>query len=193
MNINGNVTLVNNWQMGGGAFQSLPRRGLDDRMTRGGPGVLAESGGPEQWFWIYSDGRRKFSAGLEGDWGGDNHNSSWQSWYPSITLRPTPAIMFSLGVQINPSHQDSQWVNNVTDSSTHYVFAHIDQNTVNITARFNYTITPNLSVQMYAQPFLSAGAYSSFKEVNDPRSESYENRYLPFAYSTTSTAAPTST
>jgi hypothetical protein len=182
VNVNGNVTLVSNWQMGGGAFQPLPRRGFDDRMTRGGPGVISE-GDPEQWFWIYSDGRRRFSAGLEGDWGGDNHNTSWQSWYPSITVRPIPAVMFSLGVQYNPSRQDSQWVTNVTDSAAHYVFAHIDQTTVNMTARFNYTITPNLSVQLYAQPFVSAGAYTNFKEVNDPLSQSYENRYKPFAYS----------
>ena len=70
-----------------------------------------------------------------------------------------------------------------TDASTHYVFAHIDQTTVNVTGRFNYTITPTLSLQLYAQPFVSAGVYTGFKEVNDPLSESYENRYKPFDYS----------
>src|SRR2546426_12716905 len=59
-----------------------------------------------------------------------------------------------------------------------------------MTARFNYTITPYLSLQLYAQPFVSAGAYSSFKEVNAPRSESYENRYLPFAYSNEQYGSP---
>jgi hypothetical protein len=181
-NVNANATLINNWQMGIGYRRSFPAHGFDDRLTRGGPGVLVEQDG-EQWFWLYSDGRRKFSAGVEGDWGSDGHNSSWQSWYLSTTVRPVPAVMFSLGVQINPSHQDSQWVNNLTDAKTHYVFAHIDQQTVNITGRFNYTITPNLSVQLYAQPFVSAGAYNSFKEVSDPRNETYENRYQPFAYS----------
>jgi hypothetical protein len=180
-NINGNVTFLNNWTAGFGAFQPLPRRGVDDRMTRGGPALVSE-GGPEQWFWLYSDNRRLFSAGIEGDWGGDRHNTSWQSWFLSTTVRPVPAIMFSLTAQINPSHQDSQWVNNVTDTATHYVFAHIDQTTVNLTGRFNYTITPNLSLQLYAQPFISAGSYGAFKEVADPRSESYEGRYTPFAY-----------
>jgi len=180
-NVNGNVTLINNWQMGVGMFVPLPRRGFDDRMTRGGPGVVAENG-PDHWFWIYSDSRRRLSAGVEGDWGSDNHHTSWQSWSPSMTVRPIPAVMFSLGVQYNPSHQDSQWVNNVTDSATHYVFAHLDQTTVNLTGRFNYTITPNLSVQLYAQPFVSAGEYAGFKEVADPRSETYEHRYTPFAY-----------
>jgi len=182
VNVNGNVTLVSNWQMGGGMFAPLPRRGFDDRATRGGPGVISENG-PDRWFWISSDSRRRLWAGLEGDWGGDNHNTSWRSLNPSITVRPIPAVMFSLGVDYNRSHQDSQWVNNVTDRTTHYVFARIDQTTVNLNGRFNYTITPNLSLQLYAQPFVSAGAYTGFKEVADPLSESYENRYRPFAYS----------
>src|SRR6185312_10117778 len=59
-NINGNVTLINNWQMGGGVFHALPALSFDDRMTRGGPGILAENAF-EQWFWIYSDSRRRFS------------------------------------------------------------------------------------------------------------------------------------
>ncbi len=184
-NINGNVTFLNNWTFGAGAFMPLPGTGFDDRATRGGPGLAWEYQS-EQWFWLYSDNRRRFSAGIEGNWGGDNHRTSWQNWYATVTLRPVPAIMFSLGVQYNPSHQDSQWVNNITDgtTATRYVFAHIDQTTVNPTARFNYTITPNLSLQLYAQPFVSAGAYSSFKELNDPRSEIYETRYRPLAYST---------
>jgi hypothetical protein len=180
-NINGNVTFVNNWTFGAGTFRPLPVTGFDDRATRGGPGLVWQYQ-PEAWFWLYSDNRRRLSAGIEGDWGGDAHGNSWQSWYPSITVRPIPAIMFSLGVQYNPNQSDQQWVNNVTDTKTHYVFAHLSQTTVNITSRFNYTITPNLSLQVYAQPFLSAGAYTRFKEVNDPLSESYENRYTPFAY-----------
>jgi hypothetical protein len=34
------------------------------------------------------------------------------------------------------------------------------------------------------QPFVAAGAYSAFKEIADPRSETYEGRYAPFAYAT---------
>jgi hypothetical protein len=182
VNINGNVTLLNNWTGGAGVFQPIPKHGFDDRATRGGPGVISE-GGPEQWFWIYSDSHRLFSAGLEGDFGGDNHGTFWKNWDPSVTVRPIPAIMFSLGAHYNHNGSDSQWISNITDTATHYVFGHLNQTTVSLTGRFNYTITPNLSLQLYAQPFVSAGAYGAFKEVADPLSESYENRYKPFAYS----------
>ena len=47
---------------------------------------------------------------------------------------------------------DAQWIENTADG--HYVFGHLDQTTVGITARVNYTITPRLTVQMNrADPF----------------------------------------
>ena len=75
---------------------------------------------------------------------------------------------------------DSQWIENTADG--HYVFGHLDQTTVGITARVNYTITPELTVQIYAQPFVSAGDYSAFKELVAGRAAHYQDRYAPFAY-----------
>jgi hypothetical protein len=160
----------------------LPRLGFDDRVTRGGPGVVSE-GAPERWFWLYSDNRRRVSAGIEGSLGGDGHGSSWTALDPSVTVRPIPAVMFSLGVHYNGNRADSQWVNNITDTATHYVFGRLEQTTASLTGRFNYTITPNLSLQLYAQPFVSGGSYGAFKEILDARSDDYDSRYKPFPYS----------
>ena len=62
------------------------------------------------------------------------------------------------------------------------MFGRIDQRTVSLTARLNYTVTPTLSVQLYAQPFVSAGDYSEFKELVDGRSRDYDGRYAPTGY-----------
>ena len=62
------------------------------------------------------------------------------------------------------------------------MFGRIDQRTVSLTARLNYTVTPNLSVQLYAQPFVSAGDYSEFKELVDGRSRDYDRRYAATDY-----------
>jgi hypothetical protein len=62
------------------------------------------------------------------------------------------------------------------------VFGLLEQKTVALTARVNYTVTPALSVQIYAEPFVSAGDYSSFKELVDGRARDYDRRYAPFAY-----------
>ena len=38
------------------------------------------------------------------------------------------------------------------------------------------------AIQLYAEPFVSAGEYSNFKELANGRSKSYEERYRPIAY-----------
>jgi hypothetical protein len=47
--------------------------------------------------------------------------------------------------------------------------------------RLNYAITPNLSLQLYTQPYISAGAYQEFKEVVEPRADSYDDRWHIFS------------
>jgi hypothetical protein len=62
------------------------------------------------------------------------------------------------------------------------VFGHLDQRTVNLTIRINYTIRPTLTVQVYGRPFVSAGTYSRFKELVNGRARQDVDRYAPFAY-----------
>jgi hypothetical protein len=61
------------------------------------------------------------------------------------------------------------------------VFGELRQRTSSMTFRVNYTLTPNLSVQLYGQPFVSAGRYERFKEMVDGRAP-FESRFVPFAY-----------
>ncbi len=43
-------------------------------------------------------------------------------------------------------------------------------------------MTPTLSIQIYAAPFVSAGRYSDFKSLVDGRAASYAQEFAPFAY-----------
>jgi hypothetical protein len=70
------------------------------------------------------------------------------------------------------------------------VFGHLRQTTLAFNGRLNYTMRPNLSVQLYAEPFVSAGAYQGFKELVDGRSPDYFSRYAPFAYDTGANGMP---
>jgi hypothetical protein len=51
-----------------------------------------------------------------------------------------------------------------------------------MTLRVNYTLRPTLSVQIYGSPFVSAGAYTQFKELTNGRAAGYADRYAPYAY-----------
>src|SRR5205814_42280 len=39
--------------------------------------------------------------------------------------------------------------------------------------------TPTLTLQLYAQPFTSAGDYTGLKRIADPRAERYADRFMP--------------
>ena len=57
---------------------------------------------------------------------------------------------------------------------------------VGLTGRFNFAFTPNLSLQLYAQPFVSSGHYSGFKQVADPKGKRYVDRFKPLKTETVS-------
>jgi Domain of unknown function (DUF5916)/Carbohydrate family 9 binding domain-like len=179
-NVNSHWTLMNNWSFGSGF--NVNAEGFDDRLTRGGPGGLV-TGGLSQWGYFNSDERKKFSFYFNFSWSNDLHDSTGWSIDPGINYRPTSALLISLGPGFSVNDDQTQWIENVTaGAATHYVFGRIDQKTVAISTRVNYTMTPTLSLQIYARPFVSTGAYSNFKELVDGRAARYEDRYAPYEY-----------
>ncbi len=179
-NINAHATFVNNWSTGGG--YNWRHTGLDDRGTRGGPAVRTNPG-YGIWYYVNTDPRRSFAVNYFGSVGSDSYGTSWREFSPEIVYRPVPRLLTTVGFRYSRSIDDSQWVNQITDASNHYVFAHIDQTTFALTGRLNYTMTPNLSLQLYAQPFVSTGDYGHYKELTaTPRSPIYSERYMPYAY-----------
>jgi hypothetical protein len=156
----------------------------NDRVARGGP-ALRNSGGAEFWTGVESDSRRKSSVGL---WGGGYRydlgrtNGYWIN--PSADFKFGSQLSASLGVNYSRDINDSQWRANFGVSgvdTTHYTFAKLDQKTLSMTTRLNYTATPNLSLQFYGSPFISAGEYSNWRELNDPRAGKYDDRFKPYA------------
>jgi hypothetical protein len=177
--VNGNVTFVDNWSTGGGF--NWQQMGFDDRLTRGGPAGFT-NGFRTGWWWLESDTRRRLSINLFNGGGANGVGSWFRDHEIEATYRPMSALTFTQGVRVNRQVNNDQWVDLVTDTTDHYTFAHIDQTTVALTERVNYTLTPNLSVQIYAEPFVSAGDYTNFKELINGRSRAYDGRYAPFAF-----------
>ena len=63
------------------------------------------------------------------------------------------------------------------NGTTRYITANIDQQTLSAQFRLNYTFTPNLSLQFYAQPFISRGKYSRFNYVTDATADNLQDRF----------------
>lgn len=178
-NVNAHAVFSNNWSAGGG--YNRQQLGFDDRLARGGPGGLVD-GYTEGWWYLNTDNRRRLSISYSGGRGGDGHGSMWRDFGTSVTARPMSSLQITGGVHVNRNVFDSQWIDNLTGPANHYVFGHLDQTTLAFTGRVNYTIRPTLSLQLYAQPFVSAGDYTRFKELVDGRNPVYARRYQPFDY-----------
>lgn len=179
-NINSHWTFTSNWTIGSGF--NVSARGFNDRLTRGGPGGYVNPS-ISQWGYVETDNRRRVMSNFSGSWSNDLHGS-W-SWSTSLgsTYRPSSNLSARLGLDYNRNHAESQWVANLASSSgTRYVFGALDQTTMGLSARVNYTLTPQLTLQLYARPFVSAGRYARFKELTDGRAADYGTRYEPYAY-----------
>ena len=180
-NINSHWTWTNYYQVGGGFnVEGAPLR---DRVTRGGPAVLGNPG-ISLWYYANTDNRKALSFYFNGDYYGDKYDSVRHGFGPGFNWRATSSMTLNMNLRYSINNDDSQWVENVTDDNgaTRYVFGRIQQKTMSFTTRFNYTMTPTLSLQVYAEPFVSAGEYTNYKELVDGRADNYFDRYRGYAY-----------
>jgi hypothetical protein len=181
-NTNVHITFKNNtgWHMGGTMGQLGTT--FDDRSARGGPAIRQDSYFAP-WLSINGDDRKAIVPYLNLNYFKGASGRNW-SWNTSPELDFKAAGRFSSSLSLNWTHNvtDNQWFGNFTDTlGTHYTFAHLDQTTTGVTARFNYTFTPNLSLQTYAQPFVSKGTYTDVRQLSStPRAADYNARYTPY-------------
>jgi hypothetical protein len=180
-NINANWEFQNLWRAGGGV--NVNATNFDDRLTRGGPGGLNE-GRRSIFQWFNMNDRRLVSVNWNSAFGGDGYGRFFE-FGPGVTLRPVSSFSTEVATYYSNNIDDAQWVAEVNDDDRpHYVFGRLEQKTHSLTLRVNYTMTPNLSLQIYGQPFVSSGHYVSYKELVNGRAERYDDRYAPYAYDT---------
>jgi len=178
-NVNANWEFQNLWRAGGGI--SFNARTFDDRLTRGGPGGYNEPN-INSWQWLNTNDRRVLSLRWNSAFGGNGHGRFYE-FEPAVVIRPVSSFSTEVGFRYSNNINDAQWVAEAFDGGEkHYVFGRLEQETHSLTLRVNYTMTPTLSLQIYGQPFVSAGHYVNYKELVDGRAESYEAQYAPYAY-----------
>jgi len=153
-----------------------------DRCARGGPAVRGDQyisafGG------IQYDQRAAIVPQVFANYFKGDHGNSWSvNVNPQVDLRVSSQFRGSVSLSGTHNVTDLQDLNSVTDSTgTHYLFAHLDQQTASLSFRVDYTATPTLTVQVYASPFVSKGRWSNLRELSStPRATSYVSRYQPY-------------
>jgi hypothetical protein len=107
----------------------------------------------------------------------DNTEGGRIAFFPSFTFKPSARTLLSLGPSFDHDRTAQQFVTSITDptapaafSGVRYVFGRLDQKTFAMDTRLNMTFTPTLTLQLFAQPFIASGSYTSFKEFTEARS-----------------------
>jgi len=184
LNVNGHIGLLNNWDAHLGSTFGHLSESYCDRCTRGGP-ALRQSRTISPWGGVNTDSRRTLSGGIWANlWYADEGKSHGSSVSPYVNLLASPRLQVNVGTGFSRDHNNTQWLGNYIDSvggATHYAFAHLEQRTVSMSARINYTATPNLTFEFYGEPFVSTGVYSDVREVSAaPDAASYAGRFRPY-------------
>jgi hypothetical protein len=183
VNTNAHTELRNHWWLhAGGTVGQIGTTFCDRNCVRGGPALRLD---PYIAPW----------AGIQGDprgivvpnvfvnvWRGDGGRSANLNLQPGADFRIANRWTGSLGVNFSRNRSDNQWYRNFTDTAlvTHYTIAHLEQRTMSLMMRVNYTASPTLTLQIYASPFVSKGMYTNVRELNDPRAMNYFDRFRAY-------------
>ncbi len=149
---------------------------------RGGP-RLRES--PQFSFWngISMDERKKlrFDFFHNGNKAVDDSFSSYYAEF-GVVYQPINSLRISASPEYGVNKNKLQYIDNLdVNGVTRYLNGTVDQRTLSMSFRLNYTINPNLTIQYWGQPFISQGRYTDFKEVTDPLAKNFRDRITQFS------------
>ena len=164
----GEVRLKNFWNLS--SYVDYLPGSQDHSATRGGP-VMAT---PSSWNWVV---RLASKFGAKNSWvgrvyygedelGGETYRLSGE-----ISIRPSTRFQLSATPNYLRAIDPRQYVTTFTGGGpaatcgSRYVFAQIDQSTFLMQLRANYTLGPDLTLELYGEPFAASGRYYGLGEL----------------------------
>jgi hypothetical protein len=177
LELNGNAQFSNYWEAS--AYTNIEDARWAVGALRGGKALRRDPGAFSNLY-VQTDSRKPvwFSLGLYGF-----HNWTTGSRDGGVDLGATIQARSNIDISIGPSiyhrNEPMQYIDQVDDAmgQTHYVFGRLYETDVSLTLRMNWTFSPHLALQVYAQPYIASGKYSELKEVDNPGAERYQDRF----------------
>ena len=129
---------------------------------------------------VETDGRKKLSFSFFHS-GKTALDRSFRNFVfePGMVYQPMNALKLSVHPSLQLNRDQLQFIGNFNggDGGTSYLNGSLDQRTLALSLRLNYTINPNLSIQYWGQPFISRGRYDNFKAITDATAQRFEDRF----------------
>lgn len=175
--ISTNMQFKNSWFFGSGFNRNSET--LSPFELQGGPALLLP-GSWNYWFSINTDQRKKIYSGFQisaND--GDNNFSNSRNFSFSLSSRPFPNLHISLQPFLRIYNTELQYVDQASYKEKNiYICSDLEHKTMGVIGRINYSIRPEISLQFYAEPFISAGKYQNFKIISNPVAGNVYERYV---------------
>jgi len=171
LSIRANFTWLNYWSSRFSYQRTF--ESMDDRLTRGGP-LAQKPSGHEVSLNQTTDFSKPITAFANVRYEWDEAGSDQTSYMLSLSLKTSSTWELSLGPRLTLNNSVAQYMGYQEDpGATHtygarYLFADLEQTTLSMDTRFNVTFTPDLSLELYAQPFIATGDYGAPKELMAP-------------------------
>jgi len=179
LNTNFNSEFKNRWRINGNITRESET--ISTSLLRGGPSFISP-GSEEMNLNLRTDPSKKlsFASGTYQGFG-DVKSYREQAYWGGINYKPTNGLSFSLEPEYFSQVNRLQYVGTYYNlNDPRYVFAEISQKTMTLTLRLNYTINPELSVEYYGQPFVSAGKYTHLKMITNGTAETFTGRFQEY-------------
>jgi hypothetical protein len=183
LSIGTSMTLLNQWSFGLDFSKKLP--GYDDVDTRrlGNFGwVIEDPGTISLSSWIAPKSGKKVSQQLSLFGGKDDYASKWYGLSYSLELAPKEHFSISFSPNYSWNYDESFWITTWDDGES--LFGELTSQTISMGIRGNYSFTPDMSLQLYMEPFLSLGDIDStaYKFFNSPKTYDFDpdNQNIPW-------------
>ena len=168
----GEVTFKNFWNLS--SYVDYLPRAFDHSLTRGGPTMATA----QSWNWVV---RLANNFGASNSWvgrvyygedelGGETYRLSGE-----ISIRPSSRFQLSATPNYLRDITQRQYLRTFAGTGpaatygSRYVFARIDQSIFLMQLRANYTIGPELTLELYGEPFAASGKWYGLGELAQAR------------------------
>lgn len=174
-----NINFLSGWYFGSGI--NIEGNDLDYSALKGGPSLLSP-GNFNYWSYLQSDARKKlwFEINPYGVYGFNNYLVRNGVSF-GINYQPSQTVLLNVSPGFSKQVNNFQYVDQSEfQQQNQYILGTLNQKTFRLSFRAEFSISPELTIQYYGQPFISAGKYSKFKKVIAAKAKNYNERFSQF-------------
>jgi len=179
--LNYGLQFINNWSFSNGFGYNTSN--LSSSMLRGGPAFLLPPAA-NAYMNVRTNDRKMLSFSSQVSiTEGEQKSQKRRDINIGMTYRPANTLMITLTPSYGINRNNNQYIRAIrlSESETRYILAEMNQRVAAMSLRINYTITPELTLQFWGQPFFASGSFSHFKKVTDARASDYQQRFSVFS------------